>query len=488
MANGKSFVVKGSFSSRLPLISGFIITILILWLPMRDPDFWWHMRLGQQMLQTHALPRTEQFTWSMQGKPFVDFYWLSELIIAQLYNILPLTVLSLLFAVVGFYILYIRTRSLTLFTWRNTIAFASMAVLLQPVYNIRPVVFSWFLFVLLLLFIDNLSRFRRVTVGVLGFILFILWVNLHHGFALPYLYLFLLLGLHCLFWFLQRLDQQWAPKPFLSNNVFIKLCILASAAIISIVITPYGIQTIQAILREAASPQNRMYISEWQPLIIRHQVGLVYFPLALFVFAMAAYQRLWKPWQWIIYFCFFIIGASAHVHAPFFLILIAPTFIIALHKIKMPKELTLYAKIYMLPMCSLAAVLLFVFTWKDSWQQKHFEDTTLPVQAVLATQKLQPVGRMFNDYTWGGYLEFMLPQYQTMLDGRMTSWQDGNSSLFADTVTIESLKPGFLEKLQYYNPDWFFIRSDIPLTQWLKLNPSYKVIYEDSVAVIIVKR
>ena len=69
----------------------FIVLILGLFLmtlrPIADPDFWWHLRTGQLILQTHAIPHTDPFSYTMVGKPWITHEWLSEIIIYVLFRL-----------------------------------------------------------------------------------------------------------------------------------------------------------------------------------------------------------------------------------------------------------------------------------------------------------------------------------------------------------------------------------------------------------------
>jgi hypothetical protein len=47
--------------------------------PLADPDIGWHIRAGEQMLATWSIPRTDSFSSTMQGQPWVAWEWLYEI-------------------------------------------------------------------------------------------------------------------------------------------------------------------------------------------------------------------------------------------------------------------------------------------------------------------------------------------------------------------------------------------------------------------------
>ena len=43
-----------------------------------DPDFWWHLRTGQFIFETFSIPRTDIFSHTNLGKPWVTHEWLAK--------------------------------------------------------------------------------------------------------------------------------------------------------------------------------------------------------------------------------------------------------------------------------------------------------------------------------------------------------------------------------------------------------------------------
>src|SRR5688572_18407110 len=51
-----------------------------------DPDFWWHLRTGQLIYETRAIPHADIFSFTAQGKEWVTHEWLAEVLIYALYR------------------------------------------------------------------------------------------------------------------------------------------------------------------------------------------------------------------------------------------------------------------------------------------------------------------------------------------------------------------------------------------------------------------
>src|ERR1700691_4632168 len=59
--------------------------------PLADADIGWHIRTGELILDTHALPRTDPFSSTMQGQPWFAWEWLYDILLGILH---PATGLS----------------------------------------------------------------------------------------------------------------------------------------------------------------------------------------------------------------------------------------------------------------------------------------------------------------------------------------------------------------------------------------------------------
>ena len=59
-----------------------------------DPDIWWHLRTGQWILQHHAVPATDPFSFYGADKPWVVYSWLFDIVMAGLYGRLGLAAIA----------------------------------------------------------------------------------------------------------------------------------------------------------------------------------------------------------------------------------------------------------------------------------------------------------------------------------------------------------------------------------------------------------
>src|ERR1700722_6590801 len=103
-----------------------------------DPDFWWHLRTGQLMVQNHAVFHADPYSFTRFGQPWINHEWLSDVLIFGLYRLAGLGGLIVFFGVVTtviFVLTFLRCAgnpsvALAITVW---VAFAS-----APLWGARP--------------------------------------------------------------------------------------------------------------------------------------------------------------------------------------------------------------------------------------------------------------------------------------------------------------------------------------------------------------
>src|SRR5579863_10632637 len=50
-----------------------------------DPDVWWHIRIGQDILRTHHWPTVDTYSFTAAGTPWIADGWLGEIVLALMY-------------------------------------------------------------------------------------------------------------------------------------------------------------------------------------------------------------------------------------------------------------------------------------------------------------------------------------------------------------------------------------------------------------------
>jgi len=167
--------------------------------PVPPHDFWWHARVGQQIVQQRAIPTVDTFSFTAQGRPMFYQSWLSEVLLYAFLRFggLPWTILAQALLVTATYGgLYWMCRDVSNGSFRLAV-FTTLWALFAASNNwaIRPQSFSFLPFLLFLWVLRRHARGLRAPLWILPAVM-IVWVNLHGAFILgPILAVLVLLGM-----------------------------------------------------------------------------------------------------------------------------------------------------------------------------------------------------------------------------------------------------------------------------------------------------
>jgi hypothetical protein len=171
----------GLFLSGVMLAAAFPVTNAI-----RDPDFWWHLRSGQLILQTGGLLHNDPFTYTVSSHAWTMHEWLTEVLFAQLYRWSGLAGIVAVLSIVtwlGVVCIFARARM----DRPGALVLGGGMVLAviagYPIWGPRAQMITFALACLTLLLAErHLRRGGRVVLVLLP--VFLLWSNLHSGFLI----------------------------------------------------------------------------------------------------------------------------------------------------------------------------------------------------------------------------------------------------------------------------------------------------------------
>ncbi|WNJ93218.1 hypothetical protein [Bosea sp. 685] len=238
------------------LSAAIVATVLLVRAPalLQDPDSWWHIRVGLDMLATRTFPTFDSYSHSFAGQPWIAKEWLSQVLLALAYKSAGWNGVALVITAAISLMVFLLAWQLGE-TLKPTTAIAlavSLALLSAPVFTARPHVFT-----LPIIVVWTASLFRAAgagrppSFGLLG--LLWLWTNLHASFTLGFV-IAAFAGLDILIRYQlarPRLLAQWC--------IFGALCPLVS------LVNPYGLKAILATFAVAGANEAVPLIMEWQP-------------------------------------------------------------------------------------------------------------------------------------------------------------------------------------------------------------------------------
>ena len=171
----------GLFVSAVMILALFPVTSII-----RDPDFWWHLRAGQLIVDNGALLGTDPFTYTVSSHAWTMHEWLSEVFFAVVQRAGGLGPIVLVLSVVTWIgIVCILLRAAMRAPNRFVLGFGMLLAVIAgyPIWGPRAQMITFCFSALTLLLVErHLVRGGRAIWLLVP--LFLVWSNLHSGFII----------------------------------------------------------------------------------------------------------------------------------------------------------------------------------------------------------------------------------------------------------------------------------------------------------------
>ena len=264
------------------LIALFLaLTFLLGIFPLKDADYYWHLRTGDLIRQTGQVPRVDFYTFTRQGTPWIDLHWIFQVGISWVREHGGVPALTLVKAVITclavFLLITARRRSWPV--WTMILAWLPALLVLSGRMYVRPETLS-----LLYLAIDLAVVCRWDRFPVLAWLLPLVqlaWVNTHGLFVLgPIVLVFALVDAA-----LRR--GALAPEHIRWWQTVVPACVATGLACL---LNPYGLRGAIYPLELARTMSNPIFsrsIAELIPIrLFINRSGLANLPLQLHLATM----------------------------------------------------------------------------------------------------------------------------------------------------------------------------------------------------------
>lgn len=382
-----------------------------------DPDYGWHVRVGERMAQTGHIQTENDLTYTAAGYDWVDHEWAMNLWFYFMSD--HQWIVILLFGAMAAYPFIKVLENAKTRTARILIILAAVSI--SPFVYIRPAIVSLFLFSWLWGHLNakfdwrilGKTRFYWLLVGF-----FFIWANLHAGFVQG----LFLLGLFILW---DHLYDIFKLRHF-DRETFVYDCLLMAGCCLATLINPFGWELWHEVLRIATSVETKKYINEWTPVIFSSCFKLLYFYIPI-IWLWHKYRRLLDYRTQFIAAIFFVIAFFAVRNY-------MPLVIVSLPILVMGATLLPNQKKYRYLLIPVFIGLMVLEGWFLSVNRVPI---TYPVEAVKTLNVYSQYHdvRLFADYGWGGFIEWQT-EIKPFIDGRMPHWLINGRSLTEDYMNI----------------------------------------------------
>jgi len=384
------------------------LTFCLCSLRFSDPDTWWHLKLGQEIWQTHSIPRADHWSFTVYGHPWTPHEWLSQLSMYATYRLFGYAGLQLWLCLLASAIV---AASYTLsYRYCGDAAIAALGGFLTFFFatvgfSLRPQLIGYlFLTIELLL----LLRAFRGKPHVLWWVplLFLVWVNCHASYPLG-------LGIFgvavaCGSW--SHTEGQPRRRHLVTTFALCCLVLLCNPLGWRMLFYPFD-----TFLNQH---DNLAFVPEWFPPNVHDPRGLG-LVLVLGAIGVAGLMRRARASAFeLLVFVPVTFLAVQHSRMLFAFGIVAGPLVsrmVAEHRgarRRRPDHWPTNAFILLL------AAALCIAKFPGTAQIQANIESSNPVKAVQFIRLARLPAPMLNDYAWGGYLIWALPEYKTFIDGR----------------------------------------------------------------------
>jgi hypothetical protein len=428
-----------------PLAVASAVFILAVGLPSTDSDTYWHLATGRWMLDHQSLLQQDIFSSTVNGTPFGVGEWLGQLFFAAAFAAAGWPGIAVLRAtllgVAAFFLCRLARRGGT--PWWISLPLVIAALLVSKItWTDRPQLFNLALFpVLLDLLLSRTGHASRWWLLMLP-PLFLVWANLHAGYLVGIAVL-AAITLHEL---------------IVSGRRALPLAAVAVASVALTFVNPAPVELAGATRLALLQPPR--FITEYLPPDVLTPAGAIFagFILAVLGSAMLRGGSLREA---MLLVPLLLLAFTAQRHMVFFCF--AATAFVGprlLALVPVPPRLP---AVPALASAAIAAILLAAAVASATAAPAQPDESAYPSGALAALRDDR--GVLLNEYDWGGYLIFRLPERPVFIDGRYVPYLGG---VLDDYRALIALRPGWRDLLAKYAVAEVLLAPDRPLAVALR--------------------
>ncbi len=485
---------------RFILVVLAISIFLILLQKVYEPDTFWHIKTGEIIMKTKAIPHKDIFSFVTAGTDWTPPEWLSEIIFYLVYkagdfvllNIFIIIIYGLCFILL-FYILIQRGITTILSATIVTIAAIAAWERSQP----RPHIFTYLFLALMTLLIDEYRLNGRRYIFFLP-VISLFWINLHPESAMAALIFLSIIIMEIVkiylnrsisgkYSFLRIEDEQSAGR-------IITLLIIFSLTLIANFINPQGYKVFDFLFRHP-DLVTKLEINEFLPLKFA-DFPKTFLIIAIFMsIALFGIRKNFHEIHLVICFGFltfkfrrfltefFIFALPAAGIAIQFYLDIAVNFIKRYAPSFPFKIINGFSAVLFLIFVSYSISTLFYYDFYSfkgiGLHQKYF-----PKSAFEFIERNEIKPNVYNSANFGGAMIFyFFPKQKVFEDTRLISYE----IMLKYKQSIN--RPDFPKIVEFYDINYSIIDTDLSIfSDYKEMKKHWALVYFDDFSEIFVKR
>ncbi len=478
--------------------------------PPADTDTWWHLKSGQLMWDTGRILRTDPFSHTVGGRPWIDHGWLVQVLLWPVYRVLGLGGLALLLAGLVTASFWLVHRQCAGRPFVAAFAVLLAAVVSSVIWSVRPQMVSFLLAAGVAFLLDRYKRSGNPRWLWALPALVLVWVNCHGGFVVA----FILMGCYLVGETLNRLTAPVVPigaKPGCQTERapaarLGPLLLVALACLPVVLLNPHTVKMVPYAFQTVRIGPLQEFIQEWAAPDFHRLQFHPFLWLLLWTMAAMALSRQRADWTELSLVVVFGYMGFLAVRNTALFALVAPP-VLTRHAVAALDDLaTTTPRLSWLTVLGrprserpsrrqvvangvLLGLVIAAAGIKVGLELVRLRDPAvwgrgLPLGAVEYLRSHDLPGAMFNSYNWGGYLIWSLyPDMPVFIDGR-TDLYALNGSVLDDYTRVHWLRPGWQQVLDRYRVGFVLTERTGLLDMALAEAEGWEAVYRDDLAVI----
>jgi len=442
---------------------------------LNDSDTYWHIAVGNWMLDHNAVPRVDIYSFTKAGEPWISTSWLAQIFYAGAYRLAGWSgpvVLSVASIAVTFALLAFILGRCIPWTYAITIALAALVLsadhlLARPHVLVMPVMLAWVHGL-----VSASDRSEAPSMRLLPLIA--LWTNLHGGFVL---------GLVLIPPF--AIDALWNAEKSRRRSLIVGWAVFGIAALAACCVTPYGWQSILASLKVLNLGELLHLISEWMPVDFGRFGAFEACLLGLIAAALYGGVKLSPPR--IVLLLGLLHMALSHVRNVEIFALLMPLVVMTPVSSQLglrAEARSIVAVPFMAAFAAALAVVLCVSTWALSTNRRFSPPAIQSPAAAADVLKDRNRKRVLNDFPFGGYLISQgLPVF---IDGRAELYGESFEMAYYRALQLNDVNL-LLDMLKNYDIDAVLLAPVTPAASLLDHLDGWQRAYSDENAVLYIR-
>lgn len=449
-----------------------------------DSDIWWHLRIGHWILANRTVPVRDLFSSHAMGQPWSAYSWLFEVLVSGIFDvwgdhgILVLTIFATLAYTAWLTVFLARFTNLR----RAMILAFSAYLAVMPLKSPRPWLFTILFFTVELSLLWRARESNRPALLLPIVPLFVVWANLH----IQFIYGLGLIGLFALEGALPdraRRALSAEPAPVLRS---VWLWTLLAGSCLATLLNPYGWNIYRIVAQYANQSASLIYVQEGQSMPFRslsNWIALLLIGSAIFVVGCARSKNILLI-ALLAVSCFFGFRMQRDIWFPVTVAVVAVA-----SGVRMPaggQSGRSRCNYWIAIPLSFAITLLFLALdsrFSDNALHKNVAQR-FPEKASGYIESHGLQGPLFNSYNWGGYLMWRLPGMPVSIDGRGVIFENYLATA-ANTVNGQK---NWSRDPDLRKAHTIVLEQDFALTAILRVDPNYRLLYEDETAAVFQPR